>query len=69
MKARTVRDLNALAAKLGADGWTLVRAARHLVIDWHFGDRTVRQTMANSPSDQRAVANIESAVRRARRAA
>jgi hypothetical protein len=67
MKAKTVRELNAMAGRLGAEGWTLVRAAKHLIVDWNFADGTVRQVMANSASDRRSLANIESSVRRSRR--
>lgn len=69
MKARAVRDLNILAEKIGANGWTLIREAKHLIVDWHFEGQTVRQVMAATAGDRRAAANIESAVRRARRAA
>ncbi len=67
MKAKTARELNAMADRLGADGWTLVRACKHLIVDWQFADKTVRQVMANSASDRRAMANIEAGIRKAMR--
>lgn len=67
MKARAVRDVNVVADTVGADGWTLVRECRHLLIEFHFGDRAVRQVVANTASDRRARANVESELRRALR--
>jgi hypothetical protein len=69
MKAKTVRELNAMAGSVGADSWKLVRECRHLVIEFSFGQRAIRQTMAATPSDQRARRNIEAGIRKASRAA
>lgn len=69
MKARSIRDVNAIADAVGADGWYLVRECRHLLIEFRFGDRAVRQVMANSASDRRARANAESELRKALRSA
>ena len=67
MKAKAIRDVNVIAAACGADGWTLVRECRHLLIEFRFGDRAVRQVMANTASDRRARANVESELRKALR--
>lgn len=67
MKARAVRDVNVIADTVGADGWTLVRECRHLLIEFRFGDRAVRQVMANTASDRRARANVEPKLRKALR--
>lgn len=69
MKARAIRDVNVIAATVGADGWHLVRECRHLLIEFRFGDRAVRQVLANSASDQRARANVEAELRKALRSA
>ena len=69
MKARTTRELNIIAGSVGADGWRLVRECRHLVIEFRFGQRAVRQVMSVTPSDQRARRNVEAEIRKAMRAA
>lgn len=50
MKPRVTQEINRLAAEVGADGWTLVRENKHLVIDFKFGDRVVRQVVAATPA-------------------
>jgi|GEM_PF-1969069 len=69
MKPRTARELNILAASCGADGWRLIRECRHLVVEFCFGERAVRQVMAATPSDRRARRNVEAGIRKAMRAA
>lgn len=69
MKAKAIRDVNVIATACGADGWTLVRECRHLLIEFRFGGCAVRQVMANSASDQRARANVEAELRKALRSA
>jgi hypothetical protein len=64
MKSRTVRDLDKLAASIGASGWTLIRERRHLLVDFHFADGPVRQVMSATPGDRRAAANVAAGVRR-----
>lgn len=68
MKAKTVRDINVIAEAVGADGWTLVRECKHLLVEFRFGDRAVRQVMANTASDRRARANVEAELRKALKA-
>ena len=50
MKLKVIQEINQLAAEVGADSWTLIRESKHLVIDFKFGDRTVRQVMAATPA-------------------
>jgi hypothetical protein len=68
MKSRAIRDLDRLAASIGASGWTLVREHKHLLVDFHFPDGPVRQVIGNTSSDRRAVANVRAEVRRSKRA-
>ena len=67
MKAKAIRDVTAIADAVGADGWVLVRECRHLVVEFRFAGRSVRQVMAATASDRRARANIEAELRRALR--
>ena len=67
MKAKAIREVNVIADSVGADGWTLVRECRHLVIEFRFGQRAVRQVMANTASDRRARANVAAELRKALR--
>lgn len=67
MKAKAIRDVNAVADAVGADGWALVRECKHLVIEFRFAGRAIRQVMAATSSDRRARANIEAELRRALR--
>ncbi len=69
MKPRTTRELNILAASCGADGWRLVRECKHLVVEFRFGQRAIRQVMSATASDRRARANVEAEIRKALRAA
>jgi len=69
MKLRTTRELNIIAGSVGADGWHLVRECKHLVIEFRFGQRVVRQVMSATASDRRARANVEAEIRKAMRAA
>lgn len=69
MKARVAQDLDRIAFAVGATGWTLVRASKHLIVDWQFADATVRQVMSATASDQRARRNVEAEIRKALRAA
>jgi len=50
MKLKVTQEINRLAAEVGADSWTLIRESKHLVIDFHFADRTVRQVLAATPA-------------------
>jgi len=50
MKPKVTHEINRLAAEVGADSWTLIRENKHLVIDFHFADRTVRQVVAATPA-------------------
>jgi hypothetical protein len=67
VKARTARDLNIIAASCGADGWTLIRECKHLVVDFRFGEHRVRQIMSATASDRRACRNVGSEIRKAMR--
>lgn len=67
MKAKAIREVNVIADSVGADGWHLVRECRHLLIEFRFGQRAVRQVMANSASDRRARANVAAELRKALR--
>ena len=66
MRNRTIRDLDKLAASIGASGWTLIRENKHLLIDFHFADGPVRQVMAATASDRRAASNVKAQVRRSK---
>lgn len=57
MKLAVAREIKSIAQEAGADGWELVRESKHLVIDWRFGDRLIRQVIAATPSGSRARRN------------
>lgn len=50
MKLAVIREIKQIAADAGADSWELVREGKHLVIDFKFVDRVVRQVVAATPS-------------------
>ena len=64
MKSQTRRTLNRIAAEAGASGWTLVREAKHMLVDFHYPAGAVRQAMALTPSDRRAERNMIAELRR-----
>lgn len=64
MKPAVAREIKQLAAEAGADGWVLVRENRHLVIDFRFADRVVRQVLAATPSGARSRRNEAAWLRR-----
>jgi len=57
MKPRVAREIDCIAAEAGADGWDIVREGKHLIVDFRFADRTVRQVLAATPSGPRARQN------------
>ncbi|RDL52106.1 hypothetical protein BLJAPNOD_03257 [Ensifer sp. M14] len=64
MKPAVIREIKELAAEAGADSWELIREGKHLIIDFRFPDRTVRQVMAATPSGPRARRNEAAWLRR-----
>jgi len=64
MKPAVVREIKQIAAEAGALSWALVRENRHLVIDFQFADRVVRQVLAATPSGPRARRNEAAWLRR-----
>lgn len=64
MKRTVILEIKELAAEAGADGWTLVREGKHLVIDFQFKDRLVRQVVAATPSGPSARRNEAAWLRR-----
>ncbi|WP_370008104.1 hypothetical protein [Sinorhizobium fredii] len=57
-------EINAIAADAGADSWTLVRVGKHLIVDFKFAERVVRQVLAATPSGPRARQNESAWLRR-----
>jgi len=57
MKPAVAREIKQLAKDAGALSWALVRENRHLVVDFKFADRVVRQVLAATPSGPRARQN------------
>ncbi len=57
MKPAVAREIKQLAADAGATSWALVRENKHLVVDFRFADRTIRQVLAATPSGARARQN------------
>ncbi len=68
MKPSVNREIKQLAADAGAVSWELVREGKHLVIDFRFTDRIVRQVVAATPSGARARRNEAAWLRRQLRA-
>lgn len=64
MKQSVRIEINAVAAEAGADGWAVIRQGKHLVLDFRFGDRTIRQVVAATPSGGRARKNEAAWLRR-----
>ncbi|XEN30177.1 hypothetical protein M728_000774 [Ensifer sp. WSM1721] len=64
MKPAVAREIKSIAEEAGADSWELVRANKHLVIDFRFGSRVVRQVVAATPSGPRARRNEAAWLRR-----
>ncbi|WP_037395995.1 hypothetical protein [Sinorhizobium fredii] len=50
MKPAVVREIKQLAAEAGAIDWMLVREGKHLIVDFRFPDRIIRQVVAATPS-------------------
>jgi hypothetical protein len=64
MKRAVILEIKELAAEAGAISWELVREGKHLIIDFRFADRTVRQVLAATPSGPRARRNEAAWLRR-----
>jgi len=64
MKPAVNREIKQVAAEAGATSWVLIRESKHLVIDFHFTDRIVRQVVAATPSGGRARKNEAAWLRR-----
>lgn len=64
MKQRVRAEIDAVAAEAGADGWEIIREAKHLILDFRFGDRIIRQVVAATPSGPRARKNEAAWLRR-----
>nr|OAP96358.1 hypothetical protein A4U53_14470 [Rhizobium leguminosarum] len=64
MKRAVILEIKELAAEAGAISWELVREGKHLIIDFRFSDRTVRQVLAATPSGPRARRNEAAWLRR-----
>ncbi|AUW42080.1 hypothetical protein CUJ84_Chr001697 [Rhizobium leguminosarum] len=64
MKPAVSREIKLLAAEAGAYSWTLVREGKHLIIDFQFKDRVVRQVVAATPSAPSARRNEAAWLRR-----
>lgn len=57
MKRAVILEIKELAAGAGAISWELVREGKHLIIDFRFPDKIVRQVLAATPSGARARQN------------
>ena len=64
MKRAVAIEINKVANDTGASGWTLVREGKHLVVDFQFGSRIVRQVVAATPSGPRSRRNEAAWLRR-----
>lgn len=64
MKRAVILEIKNLAAEAGAISWELVREGKHLIIDFRFSDRTIRQVVAATPSGPRARRNEAAWLRR-----
>ncbi|MHC2489131.1 hypothetical protein ACVII0_002923 [Sinorhizobium meliloti] len=64
MKLAVAREIKHIAAEAGADSWELIREAKHLIVDFRFADRVVRQVLAATPSGPRARRNEVAWLRR-----
>lgn len=64
MKRAVILEIKDLASEAGAISWELVREGKHLIIDFRFADRTVRQVLAATPSGPRARRNEAAWLRR-----
>lgn len=67
MKPAVSREIEQIAAIAGATSWHLVRVGKHLVIDFRFPDRVIRQVVAATPSGPSARRNEVAWLRRAAR--
>ncbi|MBB6304480.1 hypothetical protein GGE67_005126 [Rhizobium leucaenae] len=65
MKQRVRAEIDTIAEQVGADCWTIIREGKHLIVDFKFGDRVIRQVMAATPSGPRARQNEAAWLRRA----
>jgi hypothetical protein len=65
MKPRVLAAIDRLADETGADGFTVVRASRHLIVIFHYADGDVRQVLSATPSDHNAYRNRRAELRRA----
>ncbi|WP_143348200.1 hypothetical protein [Ensifer adhaerens] len=68
MKRAVILEIKQLAAEAGAIDWMLVREGKHLVIDFTFTDRTIRQVVAATPSGPSGRRNEAAWLRRQARA-
>ncbi|APO75119.1 hypothetical protein AM571_CH02310 [Rhizobium etli 8C-3] len=64
MKLAVAREIKSIAAEAGADSWKLIREGKHLIIDFRFAEKTVRQVLAATPSGPRARRNEVAWLRR-----
>ncbi|MEY9098238.1 hypothetical protein ABIA24_001147 [Sinorhizobium fredii] len=64
MKPAVAREIKQLASDVGAMSWSLVREGKHLVIDFKFTDRVIRQVVAATPSGPSARRNEAAWLRR-----
>ena len=64
VKPAVAREIKQLAADAGALSWALVREGKHLVIDFHFAERVIRQVVAATPSGPSARRNEAAWLRR-----
>lgn len=68
MKPAVTREIKTIAAEAGAISWELVREGKHLVIDFRFPNKIVRQVLAATPSGPSARRNEAAWLRRQVRA-
>lgn len=64
MKPRVRTEIDEIAATAGADGWKVIREGKHLVVDFRFGDRLIRQVLAATPSGQTSRRNATAWLKR-----
>jgi hypothetical protein len=68
MKSRVRAEINGIAYTAGADTWSVIREGKHLIVDFRFGDRVIRQVLAATPSGARGRQNGAAWLRRQVRA-
>jgi hypothetical protein len=64
MKQRVRAEIDTVAEQVGAEGWEIIREGKHLIVDFKFGNRIIRQVMAATPSGPRARQNEAAWLRR-----